>query len=319
MSVTLSVDEILRDILSAFKFETPELFSPGGFAQNFSSKTAALGDKITARIAKLPVIGDYDHANGGFKAASQDVTTLFDDFGVTLDQLKVCSICIPWLTDQATKGVDLYRAAIANLGYALGKNVVDQVLAKCAAGISNALPVAPQLCNLDTFDGDIRNQLNSQKAFPQRFGFINTALAQALGSDDRVRSSLFYDERCASEGWRRWTNVAGFSSLREYPDISLAGNQVAGILGDRRLAAVTVRKIEDANNIVEELGIPKVMNFTPIKDADSGLEMTGVTFMEQGSGDVYVAAAILFGISAGNNSGAPGSLTDNAGLKLLSL
>lgn len=39
-AVTLSVPEILKDILDAFKFETPELFGVGGFAQDFSSKTA---------------------------------------------------------------------------------------------------------------------------------------------------------------------------------------------------------------------------------------------------------------------------------------
>jgi hypothetical protein len=80
-----------------------------------------------------------------------------------------------------------------------------------------------------------------------------------------------------------------------------------------------VRKIENANNIAEELGIRKVVDFTPIKDSDSGLELTGITWMEQGTGDVFLSAAILFGIACGNQGGAAGSLTDAAGLNLLSL
>src|ERR1035437_2465248 len=319
MSVTLSVDEILSQILDAFKFETPELFGPGGFAQDFSSKTAAIGDRITAHIAKLPVVGDYDHANGGWKAPSQDVTTLIEDVPVTLDQLRCVTVSIPWLSGLATKGVDLSKAATANLGLAFGKDVVDQVLARCAAGVSNSLPVAPSLTNLDSWDGTYRNQCNAQKMFPSRFGFISTAMSQALGADDRTRSKLFYDERCASEGFRRWVNVAGFSSLREYPDVTLAGNNVAGIVGDSRLASVIVRRIEDMTDTARALGIPRVMDFHGLRDEESGLELCGISWQEGGTGDVFLSAAILFGITAGNQGGAAGSLTDAAGLKLISL
>src|ERR1700744_5563693 len=59
-AVTLSVPEILTDVLDAFKLETPELFQPGGFAKDFTSKTAVLNDKITAKIAHVPVTGNYD-------------------------------------------------------------------------------------------------------------------------------------------------------------------------------------------------------------------------------------------------------------------
>lgn len=320
MSVTLSVNEIVGDILAAFKLETPELFGKNGFGQDFSSKTAVLGDKITAHIAHLPATSAYDKDNGGFRNGAQEVTNLIEDVPVTLNQLRTVNIKLSWLNGIATKGVPLYKAALANIGYALGKYVVDEVLFQCAAGISNSLPIVPVLTNLDTWDGTIRQQCNAQKMFGHsRWGFISSPMAQALGCDDRVRSKLFYDERCASEGFRRWVNLAGLSTLREYPDITLAGNQVAGILGDSRLAAVAVRKIENANNIAEELGVPKVMEFYPLRDSESGLEMTGVSWEEQGTGDIYLASAILFGVGCGNQGGAAGSMTDNAGLKLLSL
>jgi hypothetical protein len=318
-AVTLSVPEILKDILAAFRLETPELFGKGGFAQDFSSKTAVLGDKITAKIAHLPVIGDYDKDNGGFKAASQDVTTLIEDVPITLNQLKVVTVSVPWLTGLASKAVDLARAATANLGLALGKQVVDTVLNACATGVSHSISLSPVLTNLDDWDGTIRSACNAQRMFPNRWGFISTALATALGADDRVRSSLFYDERCASEGYRRWNNIAGFSTLREYPDVSLAENRIAGIVGDARLVAVSVRRLEDVNETAKSLGIRQVMQFVNEKDADSGLEMTGVTWQESGTGDIYLSAAILFGVSAGNQGTGAGAMTDFAGLKLVSI
>ena len=153
----------------------------------------------------------------------------------------------------------------------------------------------------------------------RRWGFITSPLAEALGLDDRVRSKLFFDERCATRGFRRWVNIAGFSTLREYPDVSRAGNNVAGLVGDSRLAAVAVRKIEDMTDTAKALGVPPVMEFCPLTDADSGLEICGIGWQEAGTGDLIVSAAILFGIGCGNQGGAAGTMTDNAGLKLISL
>jgi hypothetical protein len=67
------------------------------------------------------------------------------------------------------------------------------------------------------------------------------------------------------------------------------------------------------------LRVPRVMEFWPLTDAESGLELCGVGWQESGTGDVIVSAAILFGIGAGNQGTGAGAMTDNAGLKLLSL
>lgn len=70
----------------------------------------------------------------------------------------------------------------------------------------------------------------------------------------------------------------------------------------------------DFSNVAGDLGIPKVMEFYPLKDEHSGLELLGVGWQEKGTGDVYVSAAILFGVGIGNQNGTPGSKTDNAEL-----
>ena len=48
---TLSVPELLQDVLQAFRLETPMLFGPDGFGTDFSSQTAVLNDKITAHFS----------------------------------------------------------------------------------------------------------------------------------------------------------------------------------------------------------------------------------------------------------------------------
>ncbi len=63
--------------------------------------------------------------------------------------------------------------------------------------------------------------------------------------------------------------------------------------------------------------MPQVMEFYPIEDPQSGLYMTGVAWQEQGTGDVYVSAAVLFGIGSGGQGGGAGTITNDAGLRLL--
>jgi hypothetical protein len=316
-AVTLSVPEILMDVLNAFKLETPELFQPGGFAQDFSSKTAVLNDKITAKIAHVPLTGTYDRANGGFKNATQDATTLIEDVPVVLDQFRIVTVNVTWLTQLQSK-LPLYKEAVRNYGYALGKYVVDYALAQITAlNFSNQVAVAPANITLDTFDGTIRDQCNAQKMTNKgRFAIINTAAASKLGSDDRVRSSLFYGALNGDQGYRRWGNLGGFSFIREYPDM-FAGGGLWGYAGEGRGICVANRQIDFANAAAELLGVPKVMEFYPITDPESGINMTGAAWQEVGTGDVYVAAGLLFGIGAGKQGGAAGTITDNGGVRLV--
>jgi hypothetical protein len=304
------------DVLDAFKLETPELFQPGGFATDFSSKTAVLGDKITAKISHVPIVGDYDENNGGFEAAAQDVTTLIEDVPVTLDGFKCVVVNVSWLTQIASK-IPLYKEAIRNYGYALGKFVVDTALAKItAANFTNNVQSAIANVNLDTFDGSIRDQLNSQKAYDRgRFALINTPAASKLGSDDRVRSSLFYGALNGDRGYRLWQNLAGFKWIREYPDM-FAGGNLWGYAGDSRGIVVANRR-PDYANIADQLGVPKVMEFYPMSDEESGTQLTGVAWQQPGTGKVFVGCAILFGVSAGKQGGANATITDNAGVRLV--
>lgn len=314
-TVSLSVPEILKDVLDAFKLETPELFQPGGFARNFKSDTAVLGDRVTARISHVPVIGSYDPTRGvGFYSGAQDAASLIEDIPIWLNHLQHCPVKSGWLTSIATKGVPLYKAAISQVGWALGKFVVDSVLSQAAVSVSNATHLTPGLCNVDTWDGQCRAIGNALKwKTDTRWALISTALADSLGADDRTRSSLIYGQLNGKQRYRRWTDLGGFRWIREYDDIRNSGTNITGLMGDDRLACVSVRKIRDMENAADQLGVPKVMEFYPLKDEESGLELTGISWQEAGTGDLYVTAAILFGTHVGNGGQPAGSVTDNAG------
>lgn len=315
-AVTLSVPEISKDLLEAFKIEIPEVFGPNGLTHDFSSQTAVLGQTVYGHIAEIPVTGAYDPdapAGGGlgWEGPVQDVTTVIQDVPVTLNQMPICSVKVSYLTGLATKGVPLYKAAIANVAYALSKSVLDGILSASLTNVSNSFYLTTQLTSLDTFE-TLRNQCNSQKMYNNnRMAIINSAVANGLGTDDRVRSSLFYNQLNGDEGYRTWKNLCGFASVREYGDFP-QGGAAAGLAFDRRLAAIAVRRIQYANAILDELKIPKVIKFEQMTDAN-GFEMTTFSYQKFGTGDLIFGAAFLFGASVGNAGQGVGAQTDEAG------
>ena len=321
---TLSVPEILQDVLQAFKLSIPELFGVDGLATDFSSQTAVLGDKITAHIDTLPAIATYSNqannaVNGfqGFYNGLQDVENIIQDVPVTLSQFKHVPVRVRWLSQLSSK-IPLYKRAIANIAYVLGKAVVDSALATCtAANFSNKIVINPANVSLDSMEA-IRSELNLQKALNKpRWGLMTTPFAGTLEGDDRVKSSLFYGALNGDEGYRVFRNLSGFTWLREYPDLSLVGNNLTAVFADPRAIVVATRK-PDFSNVAEQLGCPEIMRFFPLSDPESGLNAIGVMWQEPGTGDVIVSIAILWGVAGGNQGGAAGTVTDQAAVLVTS-
>lgn len=310
---TLSVPELLQDVLEAFRLETPELFGPEGFGTDFSSQTAVLGDKITAHIDILPVSANYDPTPGvGFYSGVQNVENLIADVPVTMNSFKHVPVRVKWLTQLSSK-LPLYKRAVKNIGYVLGKLVVDAALAQIAGNFSNKIVINPANISLDSLEA-IRSQLNLQKTLNKpRWGLTNTTFAAALQNDDRVKSSLFYGALNGDNGYRMFKSIAGMSWLREYPDFANVGNNIQAFFGDPRAICVAIRK-PDFSNAAAQLGCPEVIRFFPLSDPESGINAVGVMWQEPGTGDVIVSVGILFGIGAGNQGGAAGTITDQAGV-----
>lgn len=314
LRATLTVDEIMMDVLDAFKVEVPFMLS--AFSTDFSSKTAVKGDKITAHISTLPVTQSYD-VTTGFKANAADTANLLNDVPVTLNQFKHVPVKVNWLTQLSSK-IPLYREAIRQYGYVLAKSVIDYAISQVLiANSSYAETISSINFNLDSCE-TLRTDLNAQKASPRRrFGIINSTWAASLQNDDRVKSALFYGQLNGDYGYRIFKNISGFQTIWEYPDFPAAQENLVGFFGDPRAVVIANRRV-DFSNAADMLGVPKVMEFYQVSDPDTGLEMTGVGWQEVGTGDVYVSCALLYGVTVGKNGGAQDAVTDKALLRLKS-
>src|ERR1035437_1975002 len=316
LRLTLSVNEISQLVIDAFKGQTPELFGPGGFAMAMSSKTAVLGDKITAHIGSVPTTADYDSSPDGlgFENGLQDSSDLLGDVPITCRYLKFVPIRIKWLAGLASK-IALIQA-LAEQAFALRKVVIDAALQTILpSNFTHQFRVDPANVSLDTIEA-IRGKGNVQKMSPMgRFGIVNTPFASALQADQRVGSKLFYQQLNGGNAYRRYTNLAGFGNIFEYPDFPAALN-LEGYFGDRRGIMIAVRAI-DYSNAAEVLKVPRTAAFTSAVDSESGLPFTAVGYEKQVNGDVVFSLGLLFGVAAGNQGGAADTITDRAGIRVV--
>jgi hypothetical protein len=316
LNATLSVPELLMDVMDAFKLE---LFPVRMWTTDFSSATAVKGDKITAHIAVVPTTAVYDPVTG-FANAATPAENLLQDVSVTLNQFRHCPVVVKFLSQLSSK-MPLYKECARNTGFALAKYVMDYGLSKVTLanftsvfGTGNI--VAPANFNLDQLEL-VRTQCNTQKmAGTGRFGILSSAYAQTLQNDDRVKSALFYATLNGDRGYRVFRNICGFEELVEYPDLPTAtGTTIGGFFGDRRAVVIATRQVDFAN-AAAAMGVPQIMQFTPISDPGTELSMTAASWQAQGTGDVYFSPALLFDVSAGNAGGTAGTGTDFAGLVL---
>jgi len=311
MAATLSTSEVLMDVLDAFKVLYPQLYS---FSTDLGNGQALLNQTVIARIAQLPTVATYDAAQGGYKNGAQDVNNLVVDIPVTVDQHKHVPVKISYLTAIATKR-DLYKEAIMNIAFVLGKAIVDDALAKVvAANFSHATVATLANTNRDTLSL-VTKSMNIQGAALIRNGIVSSDFYNALDEDARIASGDYHGQQREGSPYGVLNNVAGFQHIWEYPSFGAAPLPVglSGFFFDKRAIVVATRLPADIEGIAQSAGVPKIANFQTVSDPDSGLSLLGIRWMEPGTFDVYVTITLLWGSKAGKQGGAADTLTDKAG------
>jgi len=313
MAFTATVDELLFETLEAFKLS---LFPINQIGTEFKSATAKKDDTIKAHILGIPSTSTYN-ASTGFLNGAAEAETMFTDVPVTLDQMPTVPIKIDYLTQLGSK-VDLGKAT-TNMGYALAKAVLGNILTKVTVANFTYAATAVDAANfnLDELE-EVRTKLNTNGAMQMgRWGVLNSAAAQYLGTDSRVASSDFYNQTSGGpRGFRQWTGVAGFDKIWEYPDMPTNSEKLQGFFADPRAIVFASRPI-DVNTPAQQFGATQVNRFNQVTDPETGLTLTAVTWEAAGTADAYMVLSILYGVSAGTQGGSANALTDKAGVRLV--
>lgn len=308
---TLSATEILADTLEAFKAEVPAL---ANFSTDLSSARAVYQSQIIAHISVLPTVQVYAEPNG-FGNGATAAQNLLTDVPVAMNYLPHVPTEVTYLQTIASQK-DLYKEALRNKAYVLGKYVIDTVLGfiNGAGGnnFSNKVVQSSANTDLGTLE-KVRTQLNTQHAASKgRFGIMSSQFAEPFQDDQRMMSALFYDMRNSDSAYRTFRKVAGFDWLYEYPDFPTNGIGLNAVFADRRAFTVATRVPElgaFAGNLPD---VPPIAKFEMVEDPASGLTLLDISWIAQGSFDFFTTTTFLFGITAGNQGTGNGAKTDNA-------
>lgn len=308
MATTLTVTEILSDVISAFKLRVPAL---NYFTTDMTADQVKKDQIVLAHIPTLPTVYSHTAANG-YNENAQNARDLLTDVPVTIDQWKHVTIKI--LHDDATEDRSKnYLKTIDNMGYVLGKTVVDYALGKALeTNFSEQTVELSDDTDLETLN-TIRGRMNTKGATDPRYGIISTATMNAFNSDPRIASGDYHGQRIAGESIGRLKNIAGFTEIMEYPGLSDNSESLAGFFFDPRAIVIATRLPNDSVDLAGQMGIPVTMKKEVVTDPQSGLSIAGFGWIDQNTHNLYITATVMYGASAGKQTGSAGTLTDYAG------
>lgn len=309
---TLTVPEILSDVLDAFKTRTPGL---NFFSTDFSSDQAKYGQQVIAHLPQLPTAYDHSAANG-YSNNAQNARDLLEDVPITINAWKDVPIKIA-ATDASSDRSQNYLKTIANAGFVLGKSVVDTALAQVlAANFSDS--TTETIANTDKGTlTSVRKQMNVRGTGTPRYGLVNTDFASALGNDQLIASGDYHGQQVTDDPYASYKNIEGFAEIKEYPAFPANGQNLSAFFFDPRAVGIATRLPVDSSSLAAQLGIPSTVRMETIQDPETGLALAGFAWMDDNTHDIFVVTTVMFGVVAGAQGGTAGTKTDYAGHRVV--
>jgi hypothetical protein len=213
---TLTTTRLLQSILASYKVKTPML---SAMATDFNPAPVRLNETVTAHVRVLPTKAAYNTTTG-YANGANSARNLLVDVPLVVDSHEHVPVLwehINAISDQK----DTYAGAVEDAAFVLGRSMVDSVLAKArGSNISGQTIATTANSDLDILE-EINSKMNENGASPfGRVAIVNSSVASTLALDDRVASKDFYGSLTGGTSLRRWTNVAGFSQIWEYPGLN---------------------------------------------------------------------------------------------------
>ena len=317
-SNTLSVNELVADVLDSYKVQFPVI---GNFARDFSSDSARRGQTITARVlSSIASPSDYD-ASAGYEGSTTDVGTLTNDINITLDQHKYVSISMDYL-DMISTQRDLYGEVASTLANTLGKGLMgaiwDGIIAdNFSKVITRDGSTAGQEHDLTMLHA-VREEMNTNGAsVAGRYGIVNSSVK--LLTDEKIASGDFYGQLSGANGIGILQNIAGFEAIYEYPDADNNSENCVGFFGDRNAINIASRVPSDFQAQASRANAPAIASNSIVQDADTGMPMMALSYQKAGTFDIVATLTHIYGLrfGKGGSGGSAGDLTDLSGVRLV--
>lgn len=305
---TLTVSEILSDVLMEFKQRVPAL---GFFSTDMKNEAVKYGQTVIAHLPTVPTA--YAHVvSTGYNTNAQNARDLLTDVPIVINQWTDVPIKIS-ADDASQDRSQNYLKTIGNAGYVLGKAVVDFALGKALeANFTDQTVELAADNDLETLDG-IRAEMNVRKAAAPRFGIVNSAVFNSLNADPRIASGDYHGQMTGEDPYGRLVNLAGFKEIIEYAELPGNSENLSGFFFDSRAIAIATRLPSDSTDLAGQLGLPVTYKREVVTDPQTGLSIIGFGWIDANTHEICVTSSVMYGAVAGRQGGSAGTLTDYAG------
>jgi len=268
-AVTLTPVILLQRTMRALFVKVPAL---NFFASEFTTERLKKDQQVIGKIRLRPTTAQYDAEQGGYKNGSQKARDLLIDVPFVMDQHLHITVSLNHLNSIADSMVKI-EEHIQDSASVLGSSVLRYCLGKVSsAAFSNGSTYTTGNSNKDALNA-IRKSLNSRGVADDRFGIINSDVAETLSGDARITNR--YDNSSQNvDGQARveFMNLAGFKRIIEDP-----------ALGTGNGTDITVSSISTADLITSSAAHGLVVNdrvkFSALDGGGAGLSTSSYYYV----------------------------------------
>lgn len=284
---TYAGDLVVQRTLELLKFEFPML---SRITTDFSGENAYFNQEINTRIVSVPSVVAY-HTTNGYVATSTTTT----DVPVTIDTHS--SVPITFNANVlASTARQLFGEQLPAMHYALGKAMVDALLALIVAGTYTNTAVTEAEVDFDRGTViDLGTSLTTAGVpMMGRTLLLNSAYYGKL-LEDTVIANLGASQQAGIITGNRLPQVHGFDVI-EVPNLPSTGN-LTGFAHSKSALVIAARVPNDPSTVLPGVtggGVTRV-----ITNPDTGLSVLMIQNVDLRLGHASVILAWMYGVAAG--------------------
>lgn len=212
-TVTLTPTILLQQTMRKLFVKVPALMF---FASEFTTERVKRNQVVTGKIRLRPTASEYDTT---YKTGAQETRDLLLDVPFTMDKHIHVTLKLSHLY-AIQDSMNKMNEHIEDSASVIGKTVVRYILGKVTSkAFSNSSIYTAANSDKDMLNA-VRKALNLRGVPDNRFGIINSDVAETLEGDARITNR--YDGRSQSNdasGLIRLQNVSGFQNIIEDPEL----------------------------------------------------------------------------------------------------
>jgi len=145
---------------------------------------------------------------------------------------------------------------------------------------------------------------------------VSTDVAAMLDTDPMIASKDYHGQQGGGEGLLTFNNVGGFKQIMEYPDLPTTAT-LKGLFFDPRLMVVKTALPQTTTALAASMGFAQTEVVDVQTDPSTGITLMMIKHTKPGTLDKFITFVMLYGSAAGAQGGSAGTITDKAGVRLI--